>query len=74
VSHREDRAPQAEVKWNDHILGEDSETSRQLDVSVRWMDGDKSCLLVIGAKDWSKPADVGDIGKLAELVKDVRAS
>jgi hypothetical protein len=69
----QDLAPHAQIKWDDHILGEDSEILRQIDVSVRWKDGDDEHLLIIDAKDWSKPADVGDIEKFAGMVKDVRA-
>ena len=70
----QDLAPQAQVTWDDRIPGEDSEIERQIDVSVRWTDGDESHLLIIDAKDWSRPADVGDIEKFAGMVKDVRAS
>jgi Restriction endonuclease len=69
-----DLTPHAEVKWDDHIVGQDSEAERQIDVSVRWTDGDERHLLVIDAKDWARPADVGNVEKFAGLVKDVRAN
>jgi hypothetical protein len=69
-----DLAPHAEVKWNDHIVGQDSEAERQIDVSVRWKDDDEQHLLIIDAKDWSTPVDIGDVEKFAGMVRDVRAS
>jgi len=70
----QDLAPHAKVKWNDRIVGQDSETERQIDVSVRWKDGDEQHLLIIDAKDWAEPVDIGDVEKFAGLVRDVRAS
>jgi hypothetical protein len=52
----QDLAPHADVKWNDHIIGLDSETERQIDVSVRWSDGENRYLLIVDAKDWSHQA------------------
>lgn len=70
----QDLAPHAEVKRDDRIIGQDSETERQIDVSVRWTHGDDQYLLIIDAKDWSRPADIGGVEKFAGLTKDVRAS
>ncbi|WP_084010464.1 restriction endonuclease [Pseudofrankia sp. DC12] len=67
-------APDAVVKWNDRIYGHESETKRQIDVSVRWADNDDSYLLIVQAKDWSTPADVTAVGEFASVVRDVRAS
>jgi Restriction endonuclease len=70
----QDLAPHAEVKWNDRIIGQDSETDRQIDVSVKWKDGEKRYLLIIDAKDWRDPANISNIEKFAGMVRDVRAS
>ncbi|REH50051.1 restriction endonuclease [Kutzneria buriramensis] len=70
----QDLAPNAKIHWNDHILGKDSGIRRQIDVAVRWMDGPDERLLIVDAKNWSKPADVGAVEKFASMVKDVRAS
>jgi len=67
-------APDALVKWNDHIYGHDSETDRQIDVSVRWTDGRDTYLLIVQAKDWSNPADLVAVGEFSSVVRDVRAN
>jgi restriction endonuclease len=69
-----DLHPHATVKWNETIQGRISGVPRQIDVSVRWLDGDEERLLIIDAKDWKNPADIGDLEKFAGLVRDVHAS
>src|SRR4051794_27747933 len=64
----------ASVKWNETIQGQISSQPRQIDVSVRWRDGDEERLLVIDLKDWNRPADIGDLEKFAGLARDVHAS
>lgn len=65
----------AEVTWDAHILGQQSGLSRQIDVAIRWSDDDGNAYLtVIDCKDWSRPADVNDLGTFAAVVSDVGAT
>jgi hypothetical protein len=67
-------AGDAEVRLNDSILGEDSRTNRQIDISVRKRIGQYSILIVIDCKDYADPIDVKDMEAFAGMVKDVRAN
>jgi hypothetical protein len=51
-------AGDAEVKLNDSILGVDSETYRQIDISIRRRIGQYPILIVIDCKDYAEPIDV----------------
>jgi hypothetical protein len=64
----------AAVKWNDSIYGHESETQRQIDVSVRWSAYDREFLTIIDAKDHTEAADVNVIGAFSAVVRDVRAT
>lgn len=70
----QDLNPHADVRWDDKIRGRYSGVPRQIDVSVRWPDGDKERLLVIDAKDWKNPADISDVERFAGLARDVGAN
>ena len=70
----QDLNPLADIKWNDKIHGRYSGVLRQIDVSVRWMDGETERLLVIDAKDWSTPADISDVERFGGLARDVGAN
>jgi hypothetical protein len=69
-----DLAPGAQVTWNDHLPGQESETDRQIDVSIRWCDGDREYMTIVQTKDWSTPADLVAVGEFAAVVEDVRAT
>jgi hypothetical protein len=71
---QKDFAGDAEVKLNDSILGVDSQTERQIDISVRRRVGQYSILIVIDCKDYAESIDVKDMEAFAGMVKDVRAN
>ncbi len=69
-----DLAPGAKITWNDHLPGRISEKGRQIDVSIRWSDGDQQYLTIVQAKDWGDPADLPAVGEFASVVEDVGAT
>jgi len=64
----------AEVKWNDFIFGHDTETERQIDISIRAKIEDHSVLEIIQLKNWTKKANINTVGEFVSVVKDVRAT
>jgi len=64
----------ADVKFDDSILGVDSKVGRQVDISIRKQVGPYPILIVIDCKDLSARLDVKDVEAFAGLVKDVRAN
>jgi len=68
-----DLNPYATVVHDDHIYGYDSETQRQIDVSIRQKMGDTDILIIVQAKDHKRPVDVNVVGAFHTVVKDVRA-
>lgn len=71
---QKDLASDAEVKPDDHILGQDSKTERQIDISIKRSVGQFSVLIIIDCKAYTSPVDVKDVGEFISLVKDVRAN
>ena len=67
-------APEAKVTLDDKIRGADSETERQIDISIRKKVGQYDLLIVIDCKDHSVPLDVKDLGEFSSTVRDVRAN
>jgi len=67
-------SPNARVTLNDSILGADSKTNRQIDISIRENIGQYCILVVIDCKDYKEPVDVKDLEEFAGLVRDVRAN
>lgn len=67
-------SPKAIVKHNDFIIGYDSRTERQIDVSIRFREAGCDLLVIVQAKDYKKPVDINDVGELSAVIKDVRAS
>jgi hypothetical protein len=63
----------ATVKWNDHIYGRETETLRQIDVSIRWMDADIERLAIVQVKDWKARADITAVGEFSSVVRDIGA-
>lgn len=66
--------PNAEIIQNDHIFGVESNTNRQIDVSIRIKFLGKEFLTIVQAKDYSRPADVNKVGEFLSVMKDVRAN
>ena len=66
-------APFADVQHNVHELGRESETTRQIDVAVRWNDGIADNLLIIQVRDRKRKADVNTIGEFRSVILDVNA-
>ncbi len=64
----------ATVTLNDSILGVDSKTTRQIDISVRQNIGQYPILAVIDCKDYKDPVDVKAVEEFAMMVRDVRAN
>lgn len=66
-------APNAEVKFDDKILGVDSGVSRQIDISIRQNIGQMPMLVVMDCKDFKDTVDVKEMEAFAGAVRDVRA-
>jgi len=70
---QKDLAPNAEVKFDEKILGVDSGVPRQVDISIRQNIGQMPMLIVMDCKDHKDPVDVKDMEAFAGEVRDVRA-
>lgn len=64
----------AEVKKNDFIMGRDSQTERQIDISIRKKVAQYEILIVIDCKDHTRPIDIKKMGEFITTVQDVRAN
>lgn len=62
-----------QVTRNDKIMGVDSQRIRQIDVSIHAKIASHDVLIIVQAKDYSRPADINVVGTFASVVKDVRA-
>ena len=71
---QQELAPNAIVTHDDRIMGHESETLRQIDVTVKQRVGQYNMLIAIDCKDSKVPVDVKDIEKFMGLVKDIRAN
>ena len=67
-------APGAVVTHDDHIKGFDSDTMRQIDVSVKQPIGQYEILIAIDCKDYKEPVDVKDVEEFIGLIRDIRAN
>jgi hypothetical protein len=67
-------AGDAEVKFDDSIVGVDSKVARQIDISIRKHVGQYAILIAIDCKDYTEPLDVKDVETFSALVQDVRAN
>lgn len=67
-------SPNADVKWNDHIIGCNSGTSRQIDVSIRAEIEGHKILEIIQLKNWKIKANITTIDEFVSVVKDVKAT
>jgi Restriction endonuclease len=68
-----DLEPQAKVTHDDKIMGFESRIMRQIDVSVRTALAGHEILVIIQAKELSRPADVNVVGEFLSVIRDVRA-
>ena len=66
--------PHARVAHNDKIMGLESGKKRQIDVSIRDTVAGHDLLIVVQAKNYTRPADVSVVDGFASVVKDVRAN
>jgi Restriction endonuclease len=64
----------AKVILNDSIMGVDSKTPRQIDISIRDNVAQYSVLVVIDCKDYKQPVDVKTVEGFVGLLRDVRAN
>lgn len=71
---QQELAPDASVKHNDHIWGQDSKTSRQIDIAIRKQIGQYNLLIVIDCKDYRTPVDIQEVEAFSSKVKDIRAN
>ncbi len=68
-------APQgAVVTPNDKVIGRESNTERQLDVTIRANVAGYGIFIVIECRDESRPIDVNGIGEFATKLQDVMAN
>ncbi len=65
--------PHADVRWNDHIMGANSKTERQIDISIRSKVANHDILVIIQAKDLKRSADVLVVNAFEGVIKDVGA-
>jgi len=63
-----------DVKWNDFIHGYETETYRQIDISIRAKVDDHEILEIIQLKNWKIKANINTVGEFASVVKDVHAT
>lgn len=66
--------PLADVKHNDFIIGLESNTPRQIDISIRSKIANHEILIIIQAKKTKKRADINVLGEFDSVIRDVRAS
>ena len=64
----------ADIKFGDLILGVDSKTNRQIDISIRTNVGSYSILIVVECKDYKTPVDVTAVEAFISVLRDVRAN
>jgi hypothetical protein len=61
----------AVVTLDDKIVGFESKVERQLDVTIRVSVAQYKILIVIECKDEGRPIEVGAMGEVASLLRDV---
>jgi hypothetical protein len=64
----------ADVKFNDSIFGVDSNTKRQIDMSIRAVFGSYPILIIVECKDYKASVDVTSVEAFISVMRDVRAS
>lgn len=76
LAHRilSEMAPFANVTLDDRIVGSDSGTYRQIDVSLKWTFEGRQLLTIVQAKDWKTKADVKVVDAFRSVILDVGAT
>lgn len=69
-----DLEPTAKVVHDEKILGAESGTERQIDVTIRSRIATHEILVIVQAKHRSRPADVNVVGEFRSVVRDVGAT
>ena len=64
----------AKLAYDDKIMGFDSKTERQIEITIRYKLANYEILLIIDCKDYAQPIDVVDMGAFKSLAIDVRAN
>jgi hypothetical protein len=64
----------ATVTLDDRIIGYQSKTDRELDITIRASVAQYNLLIVVECKDEARPVDVGTVGEFASLLQDVEAN
>jgi hypothetical protein len=67
-------AADSTVTLDDSIMGADSKTLRQVDISIRRQVAQYSILIAVECKDHKAPLDVKDVEEFMGLAKDVRGN
>ena len=62
------------VTYDDHIMGLESGTERQIDISIRVTISGYSILIIIECKDWADPIGVEEMDAFSTKLKDVGAN
>ena len=70
---QQELSPDALVNHNETITGADSNTPRQVDVTVRKQIGQFDILIAIECKDHKNPVDVNDVEGFVTKLRDIRA-
>jgi hypothetical protein len=65
--------PTAVVKHDDSIYGHDTETQRQIDVSIRSKVAGHDILVIVQARDRKRAPNVTHVGEFADVIRDVQA-
>jgi hypothetical protein len=67
------QAEGAEVKFNDHIVGKKTNSSRQLDVSIRFKHSFYDYLTIVECKDTGRRVEVKEVEAFSKKMEDVGA-
>ncbi|WP_447766989.1 restriction endonuclease [Sphingobacterium faecium] len=67
-------APNAIVVQDDKIMGRETNTLRQIDVSIRYEMLNVKNLIIVQAKDYKHKADVNVVGEFLSVMTDVNAN
>ncbi len=66
--------PNADITQDDYILGKNSGTKRQIDVSIRFQNMGLTFFTIVQAKDLSRPADIKIVDEFKSVIEDVSAN
>lgn len=66
--------PNAIITQNDSLPGKDSNTNRQIDVSIKYKFANVEQLIVVEVKDHNKPCAIGIVDGFSQVIKDVGAN